>query len=408
VPAYRPNPPWAWTCTNQGPHQRDRPFYIPDVMPCEPMPRWLDHSAIWFEVATRFISEAVARVDCRTEARDVWAAYFDATGSPRFVWDQAREPASCVIRSLSGDPSHDSEELPIVAHVETNLSSLLPRLRGAASVRVPFAAAGVPPPLLTPPLTFNVNTRIGGQLFGGVAGPSDHPRGIGTNCGSEYGADTRAVDGVVELVKEVDATDPSRIWVTPRFEFDWRITDAVDFCPGNTGERAHYQVRAGVVAASVLEASGMARDIYVEARYRRTRTGRRLGPFPNPDPAPPTFITVPAEALFGFDQSHLSPRAEQALRTRLGDAPAHHDPSRPVRVRGHADSVPGPTPDYNLQLSKRRAEAVRAFLEREYPNLRGHVVAEGFGDTVPVAPNDTAEGRARNRRVEIELDRRAP
>src|SRR4029079_15402800 len=97
------------------------------------------------------------------------------------------------------------------------------------------------------------------QLFGGVGA-------------SEYGPDTRRVDGTVELTKEPDASG-NRLWVQvrPRVNLHWHITDGVDFCPGNTGERAAFIVRQSVLNLSWLEASGMARDIYVEADYDRIR-----------------------------------------------------------------------------------------------------------------------------------------
>jgi outer membrane protein OmpA-like peptidoglycan-associated protein len=406
VPVYNPRPAWAWMCSNQGAYAHGMPWWVPDWMdrPCEPLALHEAPVAKWLYWSREFTDRAVERIDCPADARRVWEAYFSATGTPRFVWSETRDPASCVVRSLKGDdPSHAAPEQAIFDRVAANIGTLLPRLRGVASVRVPLADAGVTPDLLAPPLTFNNNTRVGGQFFGGVAGPRDRPVS-GPNCGSEYGPDTRAVDGHVELTKQVDPADPRTIRVQTHFVLHWHVTDAVDFCPGNTGERAPaYQVRVGVVIASRLEASGMARDVYVEADYTRERDGALLGPFPNPDPAPPQVITVPAEALFGFDQDRLTEAAEVALRTALGDRPTRADPNQPVRVRGHTDSIPGPTPDYNQRLSERRAAAVRRFLEHEYPNLRGHVEESGAGDTQPIAPNDDAAGRARNRRVEIEL-----
>ncbi len=69
-----------------------------------------------------------------------------------------------------------------------------------------------------------------------------------------------------------------------------------------------------------------------------------------------------------------------------------------VTIAGHTDSVGGK--EYNQQLSQNRAEAVRAYLvEKGCP--AGALNAQGYGMTQPVAANDTPEGRARNRRVEI-------
>jgi OOP family OmpA-OmpF porin len=66
-------------------------------------------------------------------------------------------------------------------------------------------------------------------------------------------------------------------------------------------------------------------------------------------------------------------------------------------VQGHTDNVG--TPEYNLDLSLRRARAVAHLLVSEYGIERARVKAEGFGASQPVASNDTEEGRAKNRRI---------
>jgi outer membrane protein OmpA-like peptidoglycan-associated protein len=71
-----------------------------------------------------------------------------------------------------------------------------------------------------------------------------------------------------------------------------------------------------------------------------------------------------------------------------------------LEVRGHTDDRG--TEVYNLDLSQRRADAVRAFLlRREIEPSR--VEAKGFGTTRPVATNTSEAGRAKNRRVEFEI-----
>lgn len=76
-----------------------------------------------------------------------------------------------------------------------------------------------------------------------------------------------------------------------------------------------------------------------------------------------------------------------------------------LRVEGHTDGVGADS--RNQPLSRRRAEAVRAALI-----ARGiapeRLIAEGFGDSRPIAPNRTADGRARNRRIEIRSVRSPP
>ena len=74
------------------------------------------------------------------------------------------------------------------------------------------------------------------------------------------------------------------------------------------------------------------------------------------------------------------------------------NPERKLTIEGHTDSVG--SDDYNIGLSKRRADAVRAALVTRSVD-GGRIVTEGLGKARPVAGNDTAEGRQRNRRVEI-------
>jgi outer membrane protein OmpA-like peptidoglycan-associated protein len=67
-------------------------------------------------------------------------------------------------------------------------------------------------------------------------------------------------------------------------------------------------------------------------------------------------------------------------------------------VEGHSDSKGNK--DHNLELSARRAEAVRTYLVSQGVNS-SRISSQGLGFSRPIAPNKTAEGRANNRRVEI-------
>ena len=72
-----------------------------------------------------------------------------------------------------------------------------------------------------------------------------------------------------------------------------------------------------------------------------------------------------------------------------------------VIVEGHTDGVG--SEGYNMKLSRRRAEAVRGYLV-DHGIAPSRIRAEGFGKSRPVASNDTAEGRAQNRRVELHIE----
>ena len=73
-----------------------------------------------------------------------------------------------------------------------------------------------------------------------------------------------------------------------------------------------------------------------------------------------------------------------------------------VDIEGHTDSS-GPE-DYNQQLSQRRAQAVVDLLVNQYGIDRSRLEARGYGESQPVASNDTKEGRAANRRVMATLE----
>jgi outer membrane protein OmpA-like peptidoglycan-associated protein len=109
-------------------------------------------------------------------------------------------------------------------------------------------------------------------------------------------------------------------------------------------------------------------------------------------------ITLSGQVLFANDQAQLLPASQAALdnvATALKQVPAD---SPRVVVEGHTDAVGNRS--HNLDLARRRAEAVRDFLVARGVN-RALFTVQGIGPDRPVADNDTSEGRANNRRVEI-------
>jgi outer membrane protein OmpA-like peptidoglycan-associated protein len=146
------------------------------------------------------------------------------------------------------------------------------------------------------------------------------------------------------------------------------VLDGIDRCPGTA-------------AGSQIDATGCP----VSAVQRTLETAGTV-----------TFSDV----NFAFGSATLLPAAEpilmevgRVLMARPGDRMA---------LVGHTDSVGADA--YNQQLSLRRAEAVRAFLARNYPNLGANRFdVSGMGESQPVADNGSAAGRSQNRRVEIRL-----
>jgi len=138
-------------------------------------------------------------------------------------------------------------------------------------------------------------------------------------------------------------------------------------------------------------------------------------PAPKPAPAPPPAaekpkpapakpkpvaekVTFAADVLFDFDKAVIKPEGKSKLDDIANKVRGIN--LEVVIAIGHADSIGSDA--YNQRLSVRRAESVKAYLVSKgiEPN---RVYTEGKGEKQPVADNKTRDGRAKNRRVEIEV-----
>lgn len=116
-----------------------------------------------------------------------------------------------------------------------------------------------------------------------------------------------------------------------------------------------------------------------------------------------TVITLPGGVLFASGKSIVLPGAQNSLN-QVADALKDQDNAK-IMVEGHTDSTGNA--QFNMELSKARAESVASYLvSRGVP--RDQITSEGFGATRPVADNNTPEGRANNRRVEIIVQSQEP
>ena len=122
-------------------------------------------------------------------------------------------------------------------------------------------------------------------------------------------------------------------------------------------------------------------------------------PKPAPKPAPvKEKVTMAADAHFDFDKSALKPEGKAKLDDLVGKLKAVN--LEVVIAIGHTDSIGSKA--YNQKLSVRRANSVKQYLVSKGIEAN-RIYTEGKGETQPVASNKTKDGRAKNRRVEIEV-----
>ncbi len=137
-----------------------------------------------------------------------------------------------------------------------------------------------------------------------------------------------------------------------------------------------------------------------------TSTTRTVPARPDPPPlrrevevrrGPRTALyTLPADLLFDTGETELRPGSAVIIGEVARDI-SERFPGRPIIVRGHTDSVGGSRT--NRELSRHRAETVADILEQQ--GGIESITIEAFGELDPRASNDTAAGRAQNRRVEV-------
>ena len=109
-------------------------------------------------------------------------------------------------------------------------------------------------------------------------------------------------------------------------------------------------------------------------------------------------ITFSSGILFDVDKSDLKGQYKSELTDLSRILNKYEDTN--ILLVGHTDST-GPE-EYNLALSKRRADSVASYLVTQNVNS-ARFSTEGYGESQPVASNDTAAGRAQNRRVEVAI-----
>ncbi|HUR17797.1 MAG TPA: OmpA family protein [Acidimicrobiales bacterium] len=108
-------------------------------------------------------------------------------------------------------------------------------------------------------------------------------------------------------------------------------------------------------------------------------------------------VPLPEQVLFDFNSAEVRPDASATL-AKVAQVVGFYGDAQ-VEVQGHTDDVG--TDQYNQGLSERRANAVRDHLVTVSGIPPERLVVKAYGESRPVAPNDSEENRQRNRRVEV-------
>jgi len=247
------------------------------------------------------------------------------------------------------------------------------------------------------PATVTDNTFLYEEMFAGLEilreMPSDGPRFLwvfsdGEELNSAFKSDvvTQAAQGVGNL----------RV-----FAIDYMPTSKVDEFLASFAGQNHGQAQK----------SGSAADLLAQFQQAASRTEHYYSvsyEFAAPPPAvaaapPPPgrkVMTFQQAALFDFDKAILKPEGKEQLkkyREEVRDAMSRADR---VKITGYTDSIG--SDEYNKKLSMRRAVAVRDYLVSLGVD-KSKLEVYGEGKANPVADNKTAAGRAKNRRVEVEV-----
>jgi len=109
-------------------------------------------------------------------------------------------------------------------------------------------------------------------------------------------------------------------------------------------------------------------------------------------------VLTDSDVHFAFDKAELSDEAKAALDEFANDLKSRYtNTSVYIEIQGHTDSIG--QDDYNEKLGLERAESVRRYLNKEHQLPLHRMSVISYGETEPIADNDTREGRAQNRRV---------
>lgn len=214
---------------------------------------------------------------------------------------------------------------------------------------------------------------------------------------SDLGQEKTRVTAVASEVKEVRviATDATK-----------RAGDASGRAEEAGGKATQAAAKADQAAAKAEDATGKSTQAIAKADEATGKAGQAIAKADETDGRFTRLWTgrnkknlVETVVIsFGFDKWELDDKAQTALLDVVRQIQGN--PNLVIDLEGYTDSM-GPTP-YNVQLSDRRAEAVRRFLVEKGVDLH-RVQSIGLGPSRPMADNKTKQGRDQNRRVAVKV-----
>lgn len=166
-----------------------------------------------------------------------------------------------------------------------------------------------------------------------------------------------------------------------------------------TGDDAKERRKRALIGAGTGALAGGSVGYYMDVQERKLRDELEGTGVSVSREGDNIILNMPGNITFRTDSSDLNPNFFDVLDA-VSTVVEEYEKTLVV-VSGHTDSTGGDT--YNQQLSERRAASVGQYLRKEGVSMDRMVII-GYGETQPVASNETPEGRAQNRRVELTLE----
>lgn len=153
-----------------------------------------------------------------------------------------------------------------------------------------------------------------------------------------------------------------------------------------------------LIGAAVGAAAGAGVGAYMDRQEQQLRQNLQGSRIEIDRRGDDIVLNMPSSVTFGFDSSDLTSDARSALN-EVANVVAQYTDTR-INIAGHTDSTGDAS--YNQRLSERRAQAVGNYLSQNGVSS-SRLNTMGYGANQPVTSNNTDQGRAQNRRVEITL-----